>query len=72
MGLGYTTFMTSVMIVLQAIVPQHLLSRAIGKLAGLSKPVWLKNMLVRAFMRRYDIGCLAVVSSGGWRPESAG
>ena len=42
-GLGYTTFMTSVMIVLQAILPQHLLSRAIGKLAGLSKPVWLKN-----------------------------
>ena len=55
MALGYTTFMTSVMIVLQAILPQHWLSRAVGKLAGLSKPVWLKNWLVRAFMHRYDI-----------------
>lgn len=53
--LGYTTHMTSVMIVLQAILPQHLLSRVIGKLAGVSKPVWLKNALVRAFMHRYDI-----------------
>lgn len=43
------------MIVLQAILPQHWLSRAIGKLAGLSKPTWLKNVLIRAFMYRYDI-----------------
>ena len=43
------------MIVLQAILPQHLLSRAIGKLASLSRPVWLKNVLVRAFMHRYAI-----------------
>ena len=51
------------MIVLQAIVPQHWLSRAVGKLAGLSKPVWLKNVLVGAFMRRYDID-LSVAECG--------
>ena len=51
------------MIILQAILPQHALSRAIGKLAGLSKPVWLKNVLVRAFMNRYDID-LSVAECG--------
>ena len=43
------------MTALQAILPQHLLSRLVGKLAQLENPVWLKNLLIRTFMSRYDI-----------------
>ena len=34
------------MTALQAILPQHLLSRLLGKLAQLENPVWLKNFLI--------------------------
>ena len=47
--------MESVLTALQAILPQHSLSRLIGRLAQLENPVWLKNALIRAFMSRYDI-----------------
>ncbi|MDG2460909.1 MAG: archaetidylserine decarboxylase [Luminiphilus sp.] len=43
------------MTALQAILPQHWLSRLIGKLAQLEQPLWLKNVLIRTFMRRYGI-----------------
>ena len=43
------------MTALQAILPQHLLSRLVGRLAQLEQPVWLKNALIRAFMSRYEI-----------------
>ena len=43
------------MTALQAILPQQLLSRLVGRLAQLEQPVWLKNALIRAFMSRYEI-----------------
>ncbi|MEL0307636.1 MAG: phosphatidylserine decarboxylase, partial [Halieaceae bacterium] len=43
------------MTALQAILPQHALSRLVGWLAQLENPVWLKNQLIRWFMARYDI-----------------
>ena len=43
------------MTALQAIVPQHFLSRLVGRLAQLENPVWLKNALIQAFMSRYGI-----------------
>lgn len=55
MVLGYNSRMDSVMTVLQAILPQHALSRLVGWLAQLENPVWLKNRLIRLFMARYDI-----------------
>ena len=53
------------MIALQAILPQHLLSRLVGKLAQLEKPVWLKNFLIRTFMSRYDIDLTEATCSSG-------
>jgi phosphatidylserine decarboxylase len=47
--------MDSVMTALQAILPQHFLSRLVGRLAQLEHPVWLKNQLIRLFMARYGI-----------------
>ena len=47
--------MDFVMTALQAILPQHALSRLVGWLAQLENPVWLKNRLIRLFMARYDI-----------------
>ena len=41
--------------VLQAILPQHFLSRVVGWFARLEQPVWLKNRLIRLFMARYGI-----------------
>ena len=53
------------MTALQAILPQHLLSRLVGKLARLEHPVWLKNFLIRAFMARYDIDLTEANCSSG-------
>ena len=53
------------MTALQAILPQHLLSRLVGKLAQLEHPVWLKNLLIRSFMRRYDIDLTEATCSSG-------
>ena len=53
------------MTALQAILPQHLLSRLVGKLAQLERPVWLKNLLIRSFMRRYDIDLTEATCSSG-------
>jgi phosphatidylserine decarboxylase len=57
--------MESVMTALQAILPQHLLSRVVGKLAQLARPVWLKNLLIRSFMKRYDIDLTEATCSSG-------
>lgn len=40
---------------LQSVLPQHHLSRAIGWLAHLERPAWLKTMLIRLFMRSYGV-----------------
>ena len=53
------------MTAVQAILPQHLLSRLVGKLAQLEKPVWLKNFLIRTFMSRYDIDLTEATCSSG-------
>ena len=53
------------MTALQAILPQHLLSRVVGKLAQLERPVWLKNLLIRSFMKRYDIDLTEATCSSG-------
>ena len=47
--------MNTLFIALQAILPQHHLSRAIGWLADLERPVWVKNLLIKAFMQAYGI-----------------
>lgn len=47
--------MTNFFIGLQAILPQHHLSRLIGWLANLENPLWLKNLLITAFMQVYGI-----------------
>ena len=57
--------MESVITALQAIFPQHLLSRLVGKLAQLEHPVWLKNFLIRTFMARYDIDLSEATCSSG-------
>ena len=54
-ALGYNRCMETVITALQAILTQHLLSRWVGSLAQLERPVWLKNRLIRLFMARYDI-----------------
>ena len=57
--------METVVTALQAILPQQLLSRLVGKLAQLEKPVWLKNFLIRTFMARYDIDLTEATCSSG-------
>ena len=47
--------MTNLFISLQALLPQHTLSRLIGMLAQLERPLWLKNLLIKLFMRSYGI-----------------
>lgn len=46
--------MTSLFILVQHLLPQHLLSRLIGKLAQCRVP-WLKNLLITRFIRAYDV-----------------
>lgn len=50
--------MTKLFILLQTIVPQHLLSRLTGKLAELRHPLWLKNGVIRQFIRIFDVDML--------------
>ena len=57
--------METVVTALQAILPQQLLSRLVGKLAQLENPVWLKNFLIRTFMARYDIDLTEATCSSG-------
>ena len=40
---------------LQALLPQHLISRAIGVLAFMQYPAWLKTLLIKIFMWSYGI-----------------
>ncbi len=47
--------MTQLFIGLQAILPQHLLTRMIGWLAELERPIWLKNLLISLFMQAYGV-----------------
>lgn len=47
--------MDSLFIAFQHIVPQHLLSRAVGWLAELRSPPWLKNWVIRRFVSYFDV-----------------
>lgn len=46
--------MTPLFILFQYLVPQHLLSRLVGKLAECRTP-WLKNLLIKRFIEHYDV-----------------
>ena len=41
-------------IILQYLVPQHLLSRLVGKLAETDIP-WLKDLLISRFIKQYRV-----------------
>lgn len=46
--------MQTLFILLQHLLPQHLLSRAVGTLAA-CEIIWLKNLLIRRFIRAYGV-----------------
>jgi phosphatidylserine decarboxylase len=47
--------MEKIFILLQTIVPQHLLSRCTGALADFHHPAWLKNWLIRQFIKVFKV-----------------
>lgn len=47
--------MDKLFILLQHLVPQHVLSRCTGALAELRHPLWLKNWLIRQFIQFFDV-----------------
>ncbi len=47
--------MDKIFIFLQYIVPQHLLSRCTGWLANLRHPLWLKNRVIRLFVKQFKV-----------------
>ena len=47
--------MDKIFIFFQHILPHHLLSRTTGFLAQLQQPVWLKNRVIAAFVRYFDV-----------------
>lgn len=46
--------MQTLFVIVQYLLPQHLLSRCVGYLAECRAP-WLKNVLINAFIRRYQV-----------------
>ena len=47
--------MNAAFILLQRLLPQHLLSRLLGRLAAARSPRWLKNAAIRLFVARYRV-----------------
>jgi phosphatidylserine decarboxylase len=47
--------MDTIFIFFQHIVPQHILSRCTGWLAELRQPIWLKNWVIRQFIRHFNV-----------------
>ena len=47
--------MDKIFIIIQHLLPQHLLSRCTGWLAGLRHPVWLKNLVIQLFVKRFAV-----------------
>jgi phosphatidylserine decarboxylase len=47
--------MNKIFIIIQHILPQHLLSRCTGWLANLRHPVWLKNWLIHIFIKQFKV-----------------
>jgi len=55
-ALGITLLTMEILFILfQHIVPQHLLSRCTGWLAELRQPIWLKNWVIRRFIRHFNV-----------------
>ena len=54
--------MDTTFIILQYLLPQHLLSRLVGKLAECRLP-WLKNLLIRRFITQYKVDMSEAVES---------
>lgn len=54
--------MDTAFIILQYLLPQHLLSRLVGKLAECRLP-WLKNLLIRRFITQYKVDMSDAVES---------
>ena len=54
--------MNTAFIILQYLLPQHLLSRLVGKLAECRLP-WLKNLLIRRFIAQYNVDMSEAVDS---------
>jgi len=54
-------------ILLQTIVPQHLLSRCAGVLAELRRPAWLKNSLIRQFIQFFKVDMTEALEPDGAR-----
>ena len=52
--------MDTAFIILQYLLPQHLLSRLVGKLAECRLP-WLKNLLIRRFITQYKVDMLSLI-----------
>ena len=59
--------MDTIFIFFQHIVPQHLLSRCTGWLAELRHPVWLKNWVIRQFIRHFDVNMAEAVQPNAER-----
>ncbi|MGB1092996.1 MAG: phosphatidylserine decarboxylase, partial [Oceanobacter sp.] len=49
-----TDYKDDLFIAAQYLLPHHLLSRLVGKLASCEQP-WVKNQFIRRFMKQYGI-----------------
>lgn len=47
--------METLFVLLQTLLPQHLLSRCLGRLAAASGPRWLKDWVIRRFVAHYAV-----------------
>ncbi|MFK7830963.1 MAG: archaetidylserine decarboxylase [Congregibacter sp.] len=47
--------MDALFIVIQRLLPQHALSRLVGRLAAATEPRWLVRRVIRAFSKHYDV-----------------
>lgn len=47
--------MSTLFILLQKLLPQHLLSRLVGRLAETQRPKWLKNFLINTFIDHFKV-----------------
>lgn len=61
--------MDRIFIFLQHISPQHLLSRCTGWFAGLRYPLWFKNLIIRLFIKHFDVNMAEAVNPD---PDSYG
>jgi phosphatidylserine decarboxylase len=46
---------------LQNYLPQHLITAIMGRLAGIRKPLWLKNWMINHFIKKYQVDMSAAI-----------